>query len=283
MRIAMFNLPNLSAKTLLLSGTSLAAMLLMAPVAQAATFTGMTGRLSSSVLNTITPRPTTGVIPNTPSQAAAQSQTTSDFSSALSRIQAQLSAQAAQHNTQVNIPSNVPNGLAPGGLNPVANPVPAAQDTTGLITWEGASAPSQTTDANGNANVTIHQSQQNAILSWQTFNVGKKTTLNFDQQGNKDWVALNRVAASTAPSQILGNIKVDGTVLVINQNGIVFGGSSQVNVHSLIASTLEIGPAEPNGIDAASIAQRDQAFLSNGLFGSAIVFDPAPEQLSIDK
>jgi filamentous hemagglutinin family protein len=267
-------------KSILLGSASLAAMLLMAPIANAQTFAGMTGRPTSAVPNTMATRPTTGMIPNSPGQAAASSQATTDFSSALSRIQAQLSANAAQHSAQVNIAGKVPDGLAVGGLNPVANPVRAAQDTTGLITWEGASAPSQTTDAAGNANVTIHQSQQNAILSWQSFNVGKKTTLNFDQQGNKDWVALNRVAASTAPSQILGNINADGTVLVINQNGILFGGSAQVNVHSLIASTLEIGPAS-GGENPYTIAQRDQAFLSDGLFSTRTVFDPSPEQLKV--
>ncbi|HEY4275171.1 MAG TPA: filamentous hemagglutinin family protein [Rhizomicrobium sp.] len=280
----MFNLSaSASHKSLLLGGASFAAMLLMAPVAHATTFTGMTGKNVSQVPNTVATKPVSGPAITTPGQAAAQSQTTTDFSAALARIQSQLSAQAAQHNAQVNIPFNVPDGLAVGGLNPVANPVRAAQDTTGLITWEGASAPSQTTDAAGNANVTVHQSQQNAILSWQTFNIGKKTTLNFDQQGNKDWVALNRVVGSTAPSQILGNIKADGTVLVINQNGILFGGSSQVNVHSLIASTLEIGPAQPTGNEAVSIAQRDQAFLSDGLFGQAVVFDPAPDQVLVEQ
>ncbi|MDW4662895.1 filamentous hemagglutinin N-terminal domain-containing protein, partial [Escherichia coli] len=75
---------------------------------------------------------------------------------------------------------------------------------------------------------------------WNSFNFGARTTLTFDQQGTANWVALNRVAGSTAPSQILGNIKSDGSVYVINQNGIIFGGASQVNVVSLIASSAGI-------------------------------------------
>ncbi|MGO8654182.1 filamentous hemagglutinin N-terminal domain-containing protein, partial [Rhizobium ruizarguesonis] len=76
------------------------------------------------------------------------------------------------------------------------------------------------------------------------FNVGARTTLTFDQQGSANWVALNRVNNATAPSQILGSIKADGQVYVINQSGIVFGGSSQVNVGSLIASTAGITNAQ---------------------------------------
>jgi filamentous hemagglutinin len=55
---------------------------------------------------------------------------------------------------------------------------------------------------------------------------------------------LNRVLDPTAaPSQILGSIKAEGQVYVINQNGIVFNGTSQVNVGTLVASTLNISDA----------------------------------------
>jgi filamentous hemagglutinin family protein len=285
----MFNLSaSASHKSLLLGGASFAAMLLMAPMAHATTFTGMTGQSVSSVPNTVATKPvTSGAGPNSPNlQPGAQSQSSTDFSSALARIQAQLSSQAAARSAAQAGPNNlgtaahplvdVVDGLGPNGLNPVANPKPAAQDSTGLVTWDGASAPTQTNDASGNANVTIHQTQSRAILSWQSFNVGKKTTVNFDQQGNADWVALNRVVgADTAPSQILGNIKADGTVLVINQNGIIFGGSSQVNVNSLIASALDVGRVvDQSGTNAAAwsvqtIGQRNQEFLVDGLLGYA--------------
>ncbi|HEY4079018.1 MAG TPA: filamentous hemagglutinin family protein [Rhizomicrobium sp.] len=284
-------------KSLLLGGASFAAMLLMAPMAYATTFTGMTGKMTSAVPNTVATKPvSSGAGPNAPNlQPGAPSQSSQDFSSALARIQAQLSAQATARSVAVAGPNNlgtaahplvdVVDGLAPGGLNPVANPVRAAQDTTGLLTWEGASAPTQASDASGNANVTVHQTQSRAILSWQSFNVGKKTTLNFDQQGNKDWVALNRVVgADTAPSQILGNIKADGTVLVINQNGVIFGGSSQVNVHSLVASTLDVG--SPGYFDGNTpvfftIAQRNRGFLDNGFLGAADATPPTNGQPNI--
>ena len=56
-------------------------------------------------------------------------------------------------------------------------------------------------------------------------------------------MVLNKITASGVPSVILGSIKADGSVYIINQNGIIFGGSSQVNVHTLIASALDLNDA----------------------------------------
>src|SRR5262249_23432324 len=61
------------------------------------------------------------------------------------------------------------------------------------------------------------------------------------QQGNSSWVALNRVNDPSAhPSQIAGQIKADGSVYIINRNGVIFNGSAQVNTHALIASSADI-------------------------------------------
>src|SRR5262249_2345110 len=58
------------------------------------------------------------------------------------------------------------------------------------------------------------------------------------------WIALNRVTDPLAsPSRILGTIKADGQVYIINRNGIIFGGASQVNVGTLVASALPINDA----------------------------------------
>ncbi|WP_249123603.1 MULTISPECIES: filamentous haemagglutinin family protein [unclassified Bradyrhizobium] len=127
----------------------------------------------------------------------------------------------------------VPNGLAPGGLQ-VA---PGATPGSGL--WSGADLPTQAV-VNGRTSVGINQTAPQAILNWKSFNVGAQTDVVFNQQGNGNWVALNRVIGDANPSQILGRIKADGQVLLINQNGIIFGGASQISVGSLIASTLNV-------------------------------------------
>ncbi|WP_210183113.1 filamentous hemagglutinin N-terminal domain-containing protein, partial [Bradyrhizobium valentinum] len=147
-------------------------------------------------------------------------------------------AQTAARNAALQAQSAIPNGLAPGGLV-VA---PGAGTTAGV--WTGAQSPTQA-QVNGRIQVDIKQTQQKAILNWTTFNVGKETTVNFDQQGNSSWVALNRVMDPDArPSQIAGQIRADGQVYIINRNGIVFTGSSQINVASLTASALDVPDAK---------------------------------------
>lgn len=138
---------------------------------------------------------------------------------------------------------NVPNGLVTGGLVPdsglasqgVANPV---------STWQNAKTPTQAVN-NGQTTVNITQTAQQALLNWQTFNIGRNTALNIDQSAGgtnvNEWIAFNIVNdPSGIPSQILGSMKALGQIYLINQNGIIFGGNSQVNVHALVASSLPI-------------------------------------------
>ena len=120
-------------------------------------------------------------------------------------------------------------------------------DTGNALLWNGAYGPKQTVNANGTVTVSVQQTAQDAVLTWQTMNVGRQTTLNFDQSGGtqtngtNNWVVLNRIQdPSGAPSQILGKINAQGTVLVINRNGVLFGAGSQVNVHSLAVSSLDL-------------------------------------------
>src|ERR1700676_1160381 len=152
---------------------------------------------------------------------------------AMQAMQAAAQAAAQARQTSTTAPVGVPNGLAPGGLQVAPGATP------GSPLWQGANLPTQTS-ASGQTNVNVQQTAPQAILNWTTFNVGAQTTVNFNQQGNANWVALNRVVGSIAPSQILGNINASGQVYVINQNGIIFGGGSQVNAHTLVASSLPI-------------------------------------------
>ncbi|MGY4374237.1 filamentous hemagglutinin family protein [Bradyrhizobium sp. i1.3.6] len=118
--------------------------------------------------------------------------------------------------------------------------------------------PKQTTSGS-KVSVDIQQTQKKSILYWDTFNVGANTTVNFRQSAS-DWIALNRVQdPSASPSRILGQINAIGGVYLINRNGIIFGAGSQVNVHTLIASSLDVGKL------GSDLATRDQFFLNNGI------------------
>ena len=166
-------------------------------------------------------------------------------------------AQAAARAAAQALAQTVPNGLRPGGLVPALNLVPAAQDATGLHTLQGALAPVQSgTDAA--PVVTVTQTDPRAIVTWTSFNVGRDTTLNFDQKvggvGQRDWVVFNRVVGgfdaatgrrdptlAPTPSQILGKVNADGQVFVVNPNGVIFGATSQVRAGALVATTLRAG------------------------------------------
>jgi filamentous hemagglutinin family protein len=87
--------------------------------------------------------------------------------------------------------------------------------------------------------MTVHQNEDKAIASWESFNIGENGWVYFDQQGHADWQALNRIYDRN-PSQIFGKLTADGQVYLINQNGILFGGTADVNVHSLVASSLNL-------------------------------------------
>lgn len=221
-----------------LTTVSAVALVLLPAVGQARSLNGTSGAVSSA------PNIAADAASQAAQQAAAAARQTQDSLARAARavqemqaVQAAARAAAAQASA---VASAVPNGLGPGGLLPN---LPAG--------WSGAKAPTQSVDADGRTQVGIEQTSQRAILNWQSFNVGARTTLTFDQKGNANWVALNRVDSATAPSLILGNIRADGQVYVINQSGIIFGGGSQINVGSLIAS-------------AAAIT--DTQFLTKGIF-----------------
>ncbi len=147
-------------------------------------------------------------------------------------IAAQQAAQAAARQAALNQGSSVPDGLAEGGLKVDANPL-----TAGWLNARPLSAGSQTASG-GRTVVTVEQTADKAILNWETFNVGRNTTVAFQQQGAA-WSVLNRVNDPQArPSQIQGQIQAPGTVMVINRNGVVFSGSSQVNTRNLVAAAV---------------------------------------------
>jgi filamentous hemagglutinin len=153
---------------------------------------------------------------------------------------------------------------------------PPAFTTTGNVlqmtgynvpqTWSlgtGGSLSQSLDSSTGQIVDTVVQTQQQALLYWTTFNIGSKTTLDFDQSAGGanvgDWVAINRILDPTLnPTQILGAIQAPGQVYVINQNGIIFGAGSQINTHALVASTL---PINTNLVNAGLLNNPDGQFL----------------------
>jgi filamentous hemagglutinin family protein len=196
--------------------------------------------------------------------AAAAQQARQPLARAMREIQDKLADQARARGASTSAAGKIknasglaadpPDGLVRGGLSPDSG-IPASGATPGFYavpgSWQNIGSLSQSA-GNGQTTVTIQQTAPKAILSWSTFNVGRNTTVYFDQSaGNSPtgngWIALNRVLdPSGSPSQILGHLKADGSIYLINQNGIIFGGSSQINVGTLLASTLGITDSQFN-------------------------------------
>src|SRR5262249_42095827 len=119
----------------------------------------------------------------------------------------------------------------------------------------------------------VEQTDVNAVLKWRGLDLDADETLVFDQQGHADWNVLNRVEAGprnpdgsrfvASPTTILGKIKADGAVYIINPDGIIFGPTAEINVHSLVASALDVG--NPLMTEDA----RNSFFLNTGILGSA--------------
>ena len=176
-----------------------------------------------------------GQVPGIPSlnqQAQVNQQLSrsiSTLNASVAAIAAQQAAQAAGRQAAFGQVSNIPDGLGKGGLQ---------VDNSLTQGWTNAKGPVQT-QAGGKTTVTIEQTADKAILNWETFNVGRNTTVDFQQQSN--WAVLNRVNDPDArPSEIQGQIKGAGTVMIMNRNGVVFSGTSQVNVRNLVAAAATI-------------------------------------------
>ncbi|MFY9349727.1 MAG: filamentous hemagglutinin family protein [Sphingobium sp.] len=225
---------NRNTRTKLLIGASLSAMLLTGVAAQAQSEGGWSRGSRGG-----TSYPAAAAARAAQDQAVRQAQTNSATQRALDafRRQAQTRTQMQDAQLQARIAAqainNIPNGLKPGGLQQ------APEIAIDPSLWVGADRTiAETQGTDGRTQVTVAQTDQKAILTWDSFNVGTKTDLTF-KQNSSDWVVLNRVR-DVNPSLIHGGINAKGTVLILNQNGILFGGASTVNVRNLVASSANI-------------------------------------------
>lgn len=125
--------------------------------------------------------------------------------------------------------------------------------------WQGALDPRI---VNGGTDMLIQQIERTATLDWQTFNIGAGYGVQFNQPSSTA-IALNRIHALD-PSVINGRLTANGQVYLINRNGILFGSNAQVDVNTLIASTLDI--------DDAVFAEGILGAIQNGQ--AAFVADP---------
>ena len=139
--------------------------------------------------------------------------------------------------------------LAVGILSTMTlSPAFAAVDANVLPSLNSATNASVTTDAN-NMNIQITAGQGGVgTLNWDSFNVGKDSTVNYEFSAHNQ-TALNKVNAAGGLSQIYGKITSSGClncgyegtgkVILINPNGVLFGETANVNLNSFTVSTFD--------------------------------------------
>lgn len=93
---------------------------------------------------------------------------------------------------------------------------------------------------NGNVG-TIRQNDPAGILRWATFDIGQGASMIFEQPSSSS-VVLNRVDGGAFQNKtvIEGLLKANGQVYIYNPNGVIIGRTGQVDVNTLLATTLSI-------------------------------------------
>lgn len=77
-----------------------------------------------------------------------------------------------------------------------------------------------------------------AILNWESFSIDQGESTHF-YLPDENASVLNRVFGNTR-SDILGELKSNGSIFLINPNGVLFGPDSKINVANMIASTYSL-------------------------------------------
>ena len=106
---------------------------------------------------------------------------------------------------------------------------------------EGLVVAGQANMTRQNNNLIITQSSSKLAIDWKSFAIGQGNTVKFVQP-SANAVAMNRVLG-TDVSVIQGALQSNGQVFLLNPNGILFTPTAQVNVGSLVASTLSLSNA----------------------------------------
>jgi filamentous hemagglutinin family protein len=151
-------------------------------------------------------------------------------------------------------------------------------------TSASAQVASQTSElhrvVNGTVSVTlgqdtvIEQGSDRALLEWDTFGTTSSESIEFKQHLNSD-IAINKVIGGQH-SNLYGKLTANGTVYILNGNGITFHNGSETKVGSLLATTADAlrenadGSYSFIGEGLGSVTNEGAITISDGGFGVLI-------------
>lgn len=85
--------------------------------------------------------------------------------------------------------------------------------------------------------VDIHQQTHKVVIDWRGFDIAPNERTEFHQPSSSA-IALNRVNSPNA-SRINGTLKANGNIIIVNQNGVLFGREAKVDVNGLVATSAD--------------------------------------------
>lgn len=118
----------------------------------------------------------------------------------------------------------------------------------------------------------VHQNNQNAVIKWDSFNVGGSATVNFKgPQVEGGYNTLNYVNAGGSMSQIYGTINANnnGNIFIVNPAGVQIGNSAQINVGSLYVSNKNLDNVNWKKID--NVNPDINSIMGQGTTGDAVL------------
>jgi filamentous hemagglutinin family protein len=144
--------------------------------------------------------------------------------------------------------------LALAALLALGAPHALAQVAAGTlpVVRPGGAVINATVGTPANNTLTINQTSSatnRGLIEWSSFSIGSAARVNITQP-NAQSVLVNRVVGSgngPSASEIYGTLAANGRVFLVNPAGVVFAPGAQVNVGSLVASSLDLDPAMTNG------------------------------------
>ncbi|TPI54199.1 filamentous hemagglutinin N-terminal domain-containing protein [Mesorhizobium sp. B3-1-3] len=115
----------------------------------------------------------------------------------------------------------------------------------------------------GTSQVTVTQTTDRAALEWKSFDIEQGEITRFVQPSVNS-VILNRVTGGQNASHIYGTLESNGTVYLVNPDGILFGPSAVVDTGSFLATTHDIKDSDfMAGIDRFSAGPNTNASVVN--------------------
>ena len=120
----------------------------------------------------------------------------------------------------------------------------------------------------------VNQASNQAVVNWQSFNVGRDASVHFNQPGSKASI-LNKVLSGQ--SIINGKIYSNGRLFLINPTGILTGPNSAIRAEGAVLSTLNLSQQNYLNNNLQFNTNTNSSLVSQGLIEGQYVALMAPQ------